>query len=221
MWKCVLTILLSTSIWAYAVGLAQTPVAKMMKEFNQIRELSVIRSTDGSLAKIESLWSSDDTSILICFRSFGWFFCQELARSITKDVIPKIGDTKLACIGIGTFERSQEFVDHVGFPRQFLFADPENVVYSALGLVKSSPTELMFDKRTPLSILKRMQDGKMSDLQAALGSWKPWIPPKLEQGFQQGGAYVFKGSTTLYGRKDPATGDHADLNTLLQVALNN
>ena len=27
----------------------------------------------------------------------------------------------------------------------------------------------------------------------ALARWKPWIPPKLEQGLQQGGTFVFEG----------------------------
>eukprot|EP00976_Prorocentrum_cordatum_P054579 1101534-Prorocentrum_minimum.AAC.1 len=27
--------------------------------------------------------------------------------------------------------------------------------------------------------------------------WKPWIPPKLDQGLQQGGLFIFEGDTTL------------------------
>lgn len=31
--------------------------------------------------------------------------------------------------------------------------------------------------------------------------WKPWIPPKLDQGLQQGGTFVFLGSQVIQARK--------------------
>ena len=167
------------------------------------------------------MFTSEDRAILILFRSFGWFFCQELARTISKEVIPVLSttDVKLACVGIGTYERSQEFVELTEFPSKYLYVDPDNAVYDALDLVKSVKNTF-FDQRTPLSLAKRFATpGKSDDLIEALSTWKPWIPPKLDQGYQQGGAFVFQGQETLYGRKDPATGDHADLNVLLNVAL--
>lgn len=128
-------------------------------------------------------------------------------------------DVKLACVGIGTYERSQEFTELTKFPDKFLYADPENTIYDALKLEKSIKNTF-FDQRTPLSLVKRFKTpGRSEDLIEALSTWKPWIPPKLDQGYQQGGAFVFKGAETLYGRKDPATGDHVDLNLLLNVAL--
>ena len=108
----------------------------------------------------------------------------------------------------------------VSFPHPFLYADPENKVYDALELVKSNPMQLMFDPRTPLSLAKRVATGNSGDLQTSLRTWKPWIPPKMDQGLQQGGAFVFDGyKDVLYARKDPATGDHADLNQILDIAL--
>ena len=41
----------------------------------------------------------------------------------------------------------------------------------------------------------------------------------LTQGLQQGGAFVFEGERLLFQHRDPSTGAHADLNTLLRVAL--
>ena len=32
-------------------------------------------------------------------------------------------------------------------------------------------------------------------------SWKPWIPPKLDQGLQQGGTFVFLGSQVTQTHK--------------------
>lgn len=142
-----------------------------------------------------------------------------IAREIVPIIQTREDKLRLVCIGIGTHERSKEFAGHVGFPDKYLYADPNNAVYDALELIKSSPTQLFFDTRTPLSLGKRIKKGKTDDLRAALANWKPWIPPKLDQGFQQGGAFVFDGETTLFGRKDPATGDHADLNELIQIAL--
>lgn len=128
-------------------------------------------------------------------------------------------NTKLVCVGIGTYDRSIEFCELTGFPREYLFSDAENALYDALDLVKSNTVQLITDARTPLAIAKRFREGKGEFLLGALKTWQPWIPPKLNQGLQQGGAFVFRGDETLYCRKDPATGDHADLNTLLSFLL--
>ena len=140
--------------------------------------------------------------------------------TLARDVVPLLEEKqhKIVCIGIGTAERGKEFCEHVSFPEQYLYADPENIVYDELQLIKNLP-DTFFNPATPYAILERLQKGKTEDLQKALGRWKPWIPPKLDQGLQQGGAFVFKGDELLYGRKDKATGDHADINTLLEVIL--
>ena len=52
-----------------------------------------------------------------------------------------------------------------------------------------------------------------------MSRWKPWIPPKLDQGLQQGGMFVFRGDQVLFSHFDPATGAHADIATVLSVAL--
>lgn len=146
-----------------------------------------------------------------------------MAREITERVVPVISQTspdiKLICVGIGTHTRSQEFHELTKFPLEYLYSDASNQLYDSLQLIKSSPLQLMTDPRTPLAIAQRFTDNRGENLVKALRTWKPWIPPKLEQGLQQGGAYVFSGERTVYGRKDPATGDHADLNTLLQWVL--
>jgi len=43
---------------------------------------------------------------------------------------------KLFLVSIGTWERSIEFAEVTGFPRDALLADPDSVTYEALGLVK-------------------------------------------------------------------------------------
>jgi len=140
--------------------------------------------------------------------------------TLARDVVPLLAENnhKLVCIGIGTSERAQEFCEHVAFPVDKLYADPDNIVYDKLQLIKNLP-DTFFNPATPYAILDRVQKGKTDDLQKALSRWKPWIPPKLDQGLQQGGAFIFQGSELLYGRKDKATGDHADINTLLEVIL--
>ena len=140
--------------------------------------------------------------------------------TLARDVVPLLEEKqhKIVCIGIGTDERAKEFCEHVSFPEQYLYADPENTVYDKLQLIKNLP-DTFFNPATPYAILDRVKKGQTEDLQKALGRWKPWIPPKLDQGYQQGGAFVFQGQETLYGRKDPATGDHVDLNVLLNAAI--
>jgi len=59
----------------------------------------------------------------------------------------------------------------------------------------------------------------MSDLQDILKRWKPWIPPKSNQGFQQGGLVCFQGTDATFLHKDEATGAHADFDQVLKTIL--
>jgi len=147
-------------------------------------------------------------------------FCQELAAQIARDVLPRLTEAGVAtrCVGIGTLETARKFCDHVGFPRENLLADPENAGYDALGLKKGWATTFLTPD-TPLSILKRAQDDGAKDLIKATSRWKPWLPPKSDQGLQQGGVFVFEGSTLLFCYYDPSTGAHADLEDVIQAAL--
>lgn len=127
-------------------------------------------------------------------------FCQELAATIARDALPQLreADVALRCVGIGTAERGREFCNHVGFPQELLFSDPENAAYTALGLKKGVDTTF-FTVDTPLSILARAKKDGAKDLIEATSRWKPWLPPKNDQGLQQGGAFVFEGETLLFG----------------------
>ena len=111
-------------------------------------------------------------------------------------------------------------VDRVfaGFPAEALYADPENAAYDAL-LLQKGVVDTFFTPDTPFAILRRLQADGAADLVAATSRWKPWLPPKADQGLQQGGAFVFEGDRLLFQHRDPSTGAHADLNTLLRVAL--
>ena len=90
--------------------------------------------------------------------------------------------------------------------------------YDALQLQKGV-VDTFFTPDTPFAILRRLQADGAADLVAATSRWKPWLPPKADQGLQQGGAFVFEGERLLFQHRDPSTGAHADLNTLLRVAL--
>lgn len=147
-------------------------------------------------------------------------FCQELAATLARDAQPKLqaAGVDLVCVGIGTVETAQKFCDHVGFPRELLYADPENAGYDALCLTKGlAPT--FFNPETPLAILRRLQQDGAADLVSATARWRPWLPPKSDQGLQQGGAFVFDGPDLLYSHYDPSTGAHAELADVLGAAL--
>ena len=147
-------------------------------------------------------------------------FCQELGAQLARDVLPPLSQAgvKLITVGIGTAERGREYCEHVGFPAENLLCDPENEAYDALGLKKGVETTF-FTVDTPFAILERAKKNGASDLLAATARWKPWLPPKNDQGLQQGGAFVFEGESLLFQHYDPSTGAHADLDTVLNVAL--
>ncbi|GAB5367469.1 hypothetical protein AAMO2058_001232800 [Amorphochlora amoebiformis] len=147
-------------------------------------------------------------------------FCQELAKQVERDVLPilKENGIKLIAVGIGTGERAKEFCAHIPFPEENLFADPENACYTALGLKKGVATTF-FRPETPFAILARANKDGAKDLLEATKRWKPWIPPKLDQGLQQGGTFVFKGDEQLFEHFDPSTGAHANLDDVLSAAV--
>lgn len=125
---------------------------------------------------------------------------------------------KLFLVSIGTWERSIEFAGVTGFPRECLLADPGSVTYEALGLVKGV-RQTFFGRETAFSFLGRMRrQGGMDDLKDVLGRWKPWIPPKQDQAFQQGGMFIFDGEACVWSHFDQATGAHADFADVVKIA---
>jgi len=133
-------------------------------------------------------------------------------------VNPKLalGGVQLVAVGIGTPERAKEFCELTGFPPSQLLADPENECYDALQLNKGAALTFLRPE-TPLALAQRAISGETVDLQEALRTWKAWIPPKLEQGFQQGGVFAFDGPTTIFQHYDVSTGVHADLMSVMQA----
>lgn len=121
-------------------------------------------------------------------------------------------------VSVGTKERGIEFSELTEFPASQLLADPENVLYDAVGFIRTIQNTF-FDVRTPLAIFGRaLKKDRGGDLVQATLNWKPWIPPKGEQALQQGGVLVFKGKTCVFKRVDPATGNHLDLDELIRIA---
>lgn len=104
-----------------------------------------------------------------------------------------------------------------GFPAELLFCDPDNISYNALSL-KQGVGLTFFSVETPLAIKKRMDEGTMGDLSEILPRWTPWVPPKTQQAFQQGGIFVFEGSRCVMDHFDKATGAHADFKMVLDAA---
>ncbi|KAK3275609.1 hypothetical protein CYMTET_16275 [Cymbomonas tetramitiformis] len=125
-------------------------------------------------------------------------------------------DCKLLVVSIGTAERAKQFVEETGFPIENLYADPDNVTYDALGFY-NGVQRTFFNPATPFSIRDRLLQDGATDLQDIMPRWKPWIPPKLDQGLQQGGVFAFKGDVSLLEHYDEATGAHIALEDILDA----
>mmetsp|Transcript_18632 Transcript_18632/g.52061 ORF Transcript_18632/g.52061 Transcript_18632/m.52061 type:complete len:116 (+) Transcript_18632:562-909(+) len=110
------------------------------------------------------------------------------------------------------------FAEETGLDPAVIFADPDNVTYDALGFYKGL-ARTFFNPATPFSINQRLLKDGGADLKEILPRWKPWIPPKLEQGLQQGGMLIFQGKECLYSHYDESTGAHADLEDVLSMAV--
>lgn len=123
-------------------------------------------------------------------------------------------------VSIGTPERGLEFCDLTGFPSRHLLADPDALVYEALGLERG-PVAAFLSPTTPLAIGRRVAGGGGSSLAAALSKWKPYKPPRgTGQALHQGGAFAFEaGGQCVWARCDRATADHAEPSELLRRGL--
>ena len=88
-----------------------------------------------------------------------------------------------------------------------------------MGLVRNV-RQTFFDIRTPLRIFGRaFRKDRGADLVEATLKWTPWIPPKTNQAFQQGGIVIFDGPKRIFKHVDQATADHFDLQELLKMLL--
>ena len=126
--------------------------------------------------------SPGQTTVVAFMRSFGCFFCWELAIQLRRDIKPALDaqGIDLIAVSIGTPERALEFVSETGFPAANLYADPDNVCYDALKLNKELKN--FSQKSTPEMLMERWNKDGAKDLIGVLKRWKPWIPPKPEQG---------------------------------------
>jgi hypothetical protein len=113
-------------------------------------------------------------------------FCWEFATILHRELAPALTemDCKLLVVSIGTAARAKEFVAETGFPLEQLYADPDNQTYDRIGFYKGL-ARTFFNPATPLSIKARADKDGAKDLTEVMKRWKPWLPPKANQGLQQ------------------------------------
>ena len=129
---------------------------------------------------------------------------------------------KLIMVSIGKPEVGKELVSHLGLKDgdSYIYADPDNSIYNDLDLNKGI-AETFFNPATPFAIRDRLfkKDG-LNELKEVLSKWSGafYIPPKSDQAFNQGGTLVFKNDDTVFAHYDEATGAHADMDYVIQLA---
>jgi peroxiredoxin len=138
-----------------------------------------------------------------------------MAREATP-ALERVG-AKWIVVSIGTLERSRDFSRENNIPVEIVYGDETNATYDAL-MFRRGVKQTFGEKATPESIAKRIQKDGAKTLLGVLKRWKPWLPPKQEQGFQQGGTIVFKGEQAVYKWYDVSTGAHAPVEDVLKAA---
>lgn len=136
-------------------------------------------------------------------------------------------DVSLVLISIGVAEKAKELMAHldVSSGEEWFFVDPENHLYNALEL-NSGVMSTFGSIDTPLAFRDRIfgvggrKDG-LEELIDVLGKWKDavYIPPKQEQAFQQGGAFLFQGGDTAYAHYDGGAGAHVEVEKVVEKAF--
>lgn len=128
-------------------------------------------------------------------------------------------------VSIGLPEKGKELCKHLNIENgeDYLFVDPENSLYNDLDLNKGFGATF-FNPATPLAFKDRLfREGGMfsSELMEVLGKWKDavYIPPRQDQAFNQGGAFIFNNEQTVYAHYDEATAAHARPEEMIDRAL--
>lgn len=144
----------------------------------------------------------------------------QLARDV-KPVLDKRGDV-LAFVSIGKDDRAREFAELTGMPAECIFADPDSASYAALGLYQSV-ARTFFNPATPLAFQRRLAEGKTDDIvEVVTKTWKPWVPPRSSQAFQQGGTFALVPNAEgilvpVFSWYDEATAAHAPFSKFLDA----
>jgi len=132
---------------------------------------------------------------------------------------------KLVIVSIGVPEKGRALCNHLGVEdgESFVYVDPSNALYDDLDLNKSV-ARTFFNPATPLAFKDRLfREGGMfsSELTEVLSKWKDavYIPPKQDQAFNQGGAFIFDDDRTVYAHYDEATAAHALPDDMVEKAL--
>ncbi|GMH41023.1 hypothetical protein BSKO_08933 [Bryopsis sp. KO-2023] len=167
---------------------------------------------------VTELWGEDERCVFVFARSMGCFFCQELARQLERDIIPELDKVgvKLFLVSMGPPERGLEFSELTGFRPERLIADPDSTLYKSVGFYTGLIT--FFNPKTPLSLLQRVVKDGAKDLVEAFQTWKPWIPPRINQAYQEGGCLVFEGKECVLAYYEEGPGTHVDFEVLLKAA---
>jgi len=131
-------------------------------------------------------------------------------------------------VSIGKPEIGRELCTHLGIEdgEEWIFADPENETYDKLALNRGWNT--MIRPETAFRFRDRIfgSSGSLDQLFEVLGKWKDavYIPPKIEQSTNHGGAFLFKGGEVVFAHYDASPGTHADpfevIDRAIQTARN-
>mmetsp|Transcript_1800 Transcript_1800/g.2400 ORF Transcript_1800/g.2400 Transcript_1800/m.2400 type:complete len:148 (+) Transcript_1800:566-1009(+) len=133
----------------------------------------------------------------------------------------------LVVVSIGLPEKGAQLMKHLNIKDgiDWVFCDPENASYDALELNRGIASTFA-SIETPVAFRDRIfgmnnrKDG-MNDLLDVLSKWKDaiYFPPKQEQAFQQGGAFIFRGSDLLFAHYDAAAGTHVEVAKVVEKAI--
>ncbi len=165
-----------------------------------------------------------------CFHKpfFAYFHREQIVQynRIRKSLLAK-NNVDLAIISIGLPEKGNKLAKHLDVEDgiKWIFVDPENLAYDALQL-NSGVASTFASIETPFAFRDRIfglngrKDG-MKDLLDVLSKWKDviFIPPKQEQAFQQGGAFIFKGKNTVFAHYDASAGAHVEVMDAVERAI--
>lgn len=118
-------------------------------------------------------------------------------------------------VSMGNTKDMAKFLDFTSFPPDKLLLDQGEVFYTSLKCKKGMLRSLVHPYMWFVVACRKIRKGKIGDLMSASKQYRVLVPEKTDQGWQQGGTFVFKGRRLLWAHRDSSPSDYPELDDVM------
>eukprot|EP00798_Chlamydomonas_sp_ICE-L_P000608 gene608-2034_t len=115
----------------------------------------------------------------------------------------------------------ESWLDHTKYPAEKVYLDQDLVLYKGLKTKKGILRTLFMPHLAILGLIKRFFNKQAwKDFKDTVSKYKLKVPEDASKGWIQGGAFVFKGSTSVFQHYERTPGDYPTWEKVMVTATN-